>query len=392
MPVSRTDRNLWSAFIDEAKANRLYHSYAQKAREEGLDGVAALFEEASAAESVHAVALLQVAGEVRGTVDNLMTLIRGEAEEIDVIYPRRIKEAESEGRPDAAASFKRAWEDERRHLKALEVALEDLLTKRPDLRPLAVEARHASPLPTDTALASEMLKEKERVSTLQRLREVVFGAQDGLVSTVAVASSVAVATGESGIVIIAGATSALAGMVSMAAGSYLGSRAEQDVHRSELAIEEREIAEHPAEEMAELIAVYRHEGMSYDSAVEMAERIAADHQVWLSTMAEKELGLSSSPMVNPIKDSLTMGASFILGAVFPILPYLFLSASAALVPSAVVTLVVLFLAGIAKGVMLKRPPVLAGLEIAGVGLFSGVLGYLLGSLLPAILGIAPSGL
>lgn len=414
MPVTRTERNLWSAFIDEAKANRLYAAYAQKAREEGLADVAAIFEEASRAESVHAAGHLQVVGEVRSTVENLQTLIRGEAEEIDVIYPRRIREAEAESRPDAAASFRRAWEEERKHLQALEVAMKDLLAKRPELRPLAdggptgglrepleslktaPQAAPASP-PEATFSATvppqvetEVFLEKERVSTMQRLREVVFGAQDGLVSTVAVTSSVAVATGDSGIVIIAGATSAMAGMVSMAAGSYLGSRAQQEVQTAELAMEAREIAEHPAEEMAELIALYRHEGMSHDAAIDMAERISSDREMWLNTMAEKELGITPIPLVNPWKDSLTMGISFILGAVFPVVLYFFLPASAAVLPSLALTLAVLFLFGSAKGILLKKPPVLAGLEVAGVGALSGVLGYVLGNLLPRLLGISPA--
>lgn len=404
MPITRTERNLWSAFIDEAKANRLYAAYAQQARDEGMDGIAALFEEASTAESVHAAGHLKVAGEVKTTVENLHTLIRGEAEEIDVIYPRRIREAESEGRPDAAASFRRAWEEERRHLKALEVALNDLLTKRPDLQSLSDDAARATEAPTthepegpppeatfsatvSPQAETEVLQEKERVSTMQRLREVVFGAQDGLVSTVAVTSSVAVATGDSAIVVVAGATSALAGMVSMAAGSYLGSRAQQDVQTAELAMEEREIAEHPAEEMAELIALYRHEGMNYDSAIDMAERISADKETWLNTMAEKELGITPTPLVNPWKDSLTMGVSFIAGAIFPVMIYLFLPAATALLPSVILTLVVLFLAGGAKGILLKKPLIVSGLEVAGVGALSGILGYALGNLLPGLLGI-----
>ncbi|MSQ27179.1 MAG: hypothetical protein EXR51_03450 [Dehalococcoidia bacterium] len=405
MPLTRTERNLWSAFLDEAKANQRYVAFAMQAMDEGLPEAAEVFMEASGAEAIHALAHLRVAGEVHSTVENLVAVIEEEAREVDIVYPRRIREAEEEGRPDAAESFRFAWSRERHHIRSLEQILESVLKARPELRSQARKVTMpAVPESTKTAtpaelvglsasvspkIRTEVFGEKARVSGLQRLREVMFGAQDGLVSTVAVVSSVAVATGDNQIVILAGATSALAGMVSMAAGSYLGSRAEQDVSISELELEALEIAEHPAEEMAELIEIYQKEGMSNLEATALAERIASDRQLWLSTMAEKELGLTSEPLGNPWKDSLTMGVSFILGALFPLAPYFLLPARAAVLPAMAMTLVVLFLVGLGKGRVLHKPPIISGLEVTAVGTVSGAIGYAIGDLLPKILGMAP---
>lgn len=405
MPLTRTERNLWSAFLDEAKANQRYVAFAIKAMEEGLPEAAERFMEASGSEAIHALAHLRVAGEVRSTVENLVAVIEEEAREVDIVYPRRIREAEEEGRLDAAESFRFAWRRERHHIQSLGRALDRVLKARPELRGQA--RKSAMPLVPESAepmtpaelvelsgqvppnIRTEVFEEKARVSGLQRLREVMFGAQDGLVSTVAVVSSVAVATGDNRIVILAGATSALAGMFSMAAGSYLGSRAVQDVRISELELEAREIAEHPAEEMAELIEIYRKEGMSNQEAITLAEHTASDRQLWLATMAEKELGLTSEPSGSPWKDSLTMGVSFILGAVFPLAPYFLLPARTAVLPAMVVTLVVLFLVGMGKGTMLRRPPLASGLEVTAVGAVSGAIGYAIGELLPNLLGMTP---
>lgn len=404
MPLTRTERNLWSAFLDEAKANQRYVAFAIKAMDEGFPEAAEVFMEASGSEAIHALAHLRVAGEVHSTVENLMSVIEEEAREADIVYPRRIREALDEGRQDAAESFHFAWEREQHHIQMLQRVLDRLLKQRPELRRVA--SRRALPhvpegeetftpaelvdlsgqVPPTTR--SEVFDEKERVSGLQRLREVMFGAQDGLVSTVAVVSSVAVATGDNAFVILAGATSALAGMVSMAAGSYLGSRAEQDVSVSEIELEAREIAEHPAEEMAELIAIYQKEGMSSNEATTLAERIASDRQLWLATMTEKELGLTSEPLVNPWKDSLTMGVSFIAGSLFPLAPYFALPARAAVWPAMILTLGVLFLVGVGKGKVLHKPPLAAGLEVLAVGIVSGGVGYVIGELLPKVLGMA----
>ena len=259
MPITRTERNLWSAFIDEAKANRMYEAYAIKAMEEGYPEVAEVFMEASGSESIHGLAHLRVAGEIRSTVENLLNVIEGEAEEMEVIYPRRIREAEVEGRPDAADSFRLALDRERYHVGMLKQTLNNLLRKHPNLRAETERARQPNgaaeeaaqrPALTPEELAElsneipanirkEVFEERARVVGLQRLREVIFGAQDGLVSTLAVVSSVALASGESVIAIIAGATSGLAGTVSMAAGSYLGSRAEEDIHSTEIEMEAR---------------------------------------------------------------------------------------------------------------------------------------------------------
>lgn len=409
MPITRTERNLWSAFIDEAKANQMYEAYAIKAMEEGYPEVAQVFKEASGSESIHGLTHLRVAGEVRSTVENLVSVIAGEAEEMDVIYPRRIREADEEGRHDASASFKMALDRERYHVRMLRLALNDLLRQHPELKSVASHAGQPSAPPQEESsdgapspaelvelsgqappsVRTEVFQEKERVGALQRLREVMFGAQDGLVSTLAVVSSVAIATGESSIAIIAGATSGLAGTVSMAAGSYLGSRAELEIHSSELEMEAREIREHPAEEMAELIAIYQREGMSYDEAITMAERVASDRAFWLRTMAEKELGLSVEPTVSPLKDSLTMGASFFAAATVPMVLYFFLPARTAVIPSMGLTLAVLFLVGVGKGRLLRRQPLISGLEVTAIGTLSGFLGYLAGTLLPQLLAILP---
>ena len=397
MPISRTERNLWSAFIDEAKITQMYYAFAEKAEEEGLPEVAKVFVEVAEAEKLHALSHLKVTGDVRSTVENLKTITQGEIEEIELVYPRMIREAEEEGRADAISSFTYAWGEEREHLASLQEALDKLLKEHPDLLKASqqdggrAEANHDLPSPVTgeerQRARREVFNEKERINTLQRLREVMFGAQDGLVSTVAVASSVALATGDSGIVIIAGATSALAGMVSMAAGSYLGSRAEEEVHISELEFEAREIEDHPAEELAELIEIYQREGMSFNEAVDLAERVSADKGLWLRTLAEKELGLSAEPLGSPLKDSMTMGVSFIAGAVFPMLLYFFIDARAAVLPSILLTLTTLFVVGTMKGKILNRSPLRSGLEVVGVGTMSAVIGYVIGTLLPGLVGV-----
>src|SRR5262249_8795878 len=84
--------------------------YGIRALAEGRADVAQLFFEAAGAETIHALEHLRTMGAVGSTRENLLVAATGEMQEIDVTLPRMIREAEEDGRPDAAASFRLALE------------------------------------------------------------------------------------------------------------------------------------------------------------------------------------------------------------------------------------------------------------------------------------------
>ncbi len=395
--MDKTNQNLWTAFLGEAKANRIYTAFAMKAMQEDHPEVAQLFLEVAGAETAHAVSHLHALGEVRSTLENLRLVVESESYESGRMYPKMIQEALAAGRPEAAESFRLAMEREKYHLGLFQEALRQLekkLTTSPKLEaastqppsapqkvPPAVEAVLASPA------TAEVGKEKGRIAMLGRIREVVFGMQDGLAATVAVASSVMAATGQRPIVFVAGLTSAVAGMISMGTGSYLSSKAEKELHLSEIESEARELSEKPEEEMAELIEIYRQEGLTLEEAERLAERVASDRDLWLKTLAEKELGLSLESLKNPSLDAVTMGISFGLGAMVPMVPYLFMGTTAVIAVSIGVTVAALFVVGMIKARVTHKPSLRSGLEIMLLGTASGLLGYVIGVLLPRLFGI-----
>jgi VIT1/CCC1 family predicted Fe2+/Mn2+ transporter/rubrerythrin len=387
--MDRTQRNLWSAFLGEAKANRMYLAYALKALEEGHPEVAQTFLEAAGAETVHALSHLRALGEVRSTLENLRAVTEGEAYEFESMYPRFIREAEADGRPEAAQSFRLALEGEKEHLRRFQAALRYLERKTGQKAPPAPRPTEAAPpLPSLEALAlpaaaREVVTEKRRIARLARIREVIFGMQDGLVTAATVGPAVAGATAAGATVLVAGLAAVLGGTLSMSAGSFLGSRAERQVQEAELAREAREIQERPEEELAELIEVYRLEGFSYQQAREMAERVAADQGLWLKTMAEKELGLSPEVLAEPAKDALAMGASYLAGGLLPLLPYFFAAGPQAVAASIATAVAALFAIGALKGRLVRRQPLLSGAEMTAVGGTVAVAAYFLGRLAPA---------
>ena len=418
--LTKTERNLWNAIVGEAMAYLKYNAYAHKALEEGYPEVAQVFQEVAGAETIHGMNHLRVAGEIGPTAENLRNVTVGETKEFSFMYPRMIRDAQDEGRQDAVDSFGLALEREQHHLEVFTQALQQLearqagspavVTPPPAGVPAAPPATSAATLEatpdawtppiggapagripgptleTYVAATREVDRERFRVANLGRLREVVFGAQDGLLSTVALVTAVAVGVGAGGTstVLVAGLAAALAGMISMATGAYLGSRAEQDVRRSEIAREAQELEENPAEELAELVVIFQREGKSFAEARALADEISQDKELWLNTLVEKELGISAEETTNPIKDGLVMGTSFILAAVIPIIPYLFFDGGLAIGISVAGALTGLFVLGMGKGRLVQRSPVLQGLEILGIGAVSAGLGFALGEVIPRL--------
>ena len=397
--LTRTDKNLWSAIVSEAMANLTYNAYAHKALEEGMPEVAQVFQEVAGAETIHGLNHLRVAGGVDSTLENLRTVTTGEAKEFSTMYPRMIAEARDEGRDDVAETFALALGREAHHLQMFSNALAALEAKLDadgaSRSVSAGAARDPQPerqivfepgLDTFVNAARELDRERWRVASLGRLREVVFGAQDGILSTVALVTSVAVALESQTAVLVAGLAAAAAGTISMATGAFLGSRAELDVQRAEIAKEARELQENPGEEYAELIVAYQREGKTYEEARALADEVSQDEDLWLRTMAEKELGISFEETTSPVKDAGVMGLSFIAAALLPIIPHLFLTGFLAISVSVAAALIGLFALGAIKGRLVSKSPALQGLEILGIGAVSAAIGYALGDFIPRLIG------
>jgi VIT1/CCC1 family predicted Fe2+/Mn2+ transporter/rubrerythrin len=403
--LTKTDKNLWNAIVAEAVANVKYQAFAQQALIEGHPEVAQIFQEVAGAENIHGINHLRVAGDIQSTLENLHTVIAGEAEEAATLYPSMIKAALDDGRMDAADTFRVAMDREKNHIENFSTALkllEEKLASQPTLNadpiiptyatPTTASQTRREPVPhaaSDQAMwaaTEEVEFERWRIAAFGRIREVVFGAQDGLLSTVALVTAVAAAvTGDSTtFVLVAGLAAALAGMISMATGTFLGARAQLDLQRSEIEKEAKEMEEHPAEELAELVSLYQREGMSLREARDLAEHIAADKDLWLRTLVEKELGISMDITSNPLKDALTMGFAFIVAAMVPILPYFFLDKTPAIPVSIGLALTGLFALGYGKGRLVQKSPLLQGLEILIIGSVAAGIAFLIGEGVPRL--------
>ncbi len=129
----RTERNLYEAFVGEAKAHRRLLAFARKADEEGYPDVARLFRAVAYAEGIHADMALRLLGEavVKGTEENLQSSFERETTVSRVAYNQFIREAEEEGDRRAALVFSRARDVEEAHAALYKRALSCLLREEP---------------------------------------------------------------------------------------------------------------------------------------------------------------------------------------------------------------------------------------------------------------------
>ena len=236
-------------------------------------------------------------------------------------------------------------------------------------------------------LELHLTDERRKSSLLGEIREAIFGAQDGLVSTLAVVSTVAGATNERYPVLVAGIAAGLAGIFSMAAGEYIGSKSQREIFDAQIVDEREEVHERPGEAEAEVAYMFEKDGLPRDKAREVARAMAEHPEVLLKTMVEKELGLAvEEGGGSPLQGALVMGAAFGLGTIPPILPHVFGAGDIAVVASVGATLAVLFGIGVVKSRWTHRSWWASGLEILAVGAIAGVAGYFFGSVLPVLLG------
>ncbi len=152
------------------------------------------------------------------------------------------------------------------------------------------------------------------------LRDIVFGLNDGLVTTLVFVIAVSALTRTQFVTVAL--SELLAGGVSMGLGGYLAARTAQEVLANRIATERQEIAEEPDEERAELRAIYYEKGLRGTLLERVVSDLTADEERWLRAMVRDELGVVDDKRERPWIQGLLVGGAFMVGALIPIVPFL----------------------------------------------------------------------
>jgi len=172
------------------------------------------------------------------------------------------------------------------------------------------------------------------------LRPAVFGAMDGLVTNVSLIAGVGGAGVQAKAIVVTGLAGLAAGAFSMAAGEYVSVSSQNELIAAEVTKEKHELEHNPEAERRELAAVFRHHGLDADLADRVAGQVSSRPEEALRMHVREELGVDHHELPSPYVAAAASLVTFAVGALVPLLPYLFgfSSLAAALVLSAVAAL------------------------------------------------------
>lgn len=187
------------------------------------------------------------------------------------------------------------------------------------------------------------------------LRPIVFGANDGLVSNLALVMGVAGATSETGLIVLAGIAGLIAGAFSMGVGEYVSVQSQRELLDYQVAFQRKQLREAPEQERAILARIYVERGISQDDAERFVDAVfrEPDHAVRL--LIFEEVGLDERSIGSPVAAAAGSFVAFTGGAFVPLLPYLLATGVSAFGASLAISLAALATLGGAIAVLTRRP-------------------------------------
>jgi VIT1/CCC1 family predicted Fe2+/Mn2+ transporter len=155
------------------------------------------------------------------------------------------------------------------------------------------------------------------------LRPAVFGAMDGLVTNVSLIAGVGGGGVSRDAIILTGLAGLAAGAFSMATGEYVSVSSQNELVAAEVSKEKYELEHNPDAEARELAAVFRHRGVDADLADRVARQVATKPEEALRMHVQEELGIDHHELPSPYVAAAASLVTFAIGALIPLLPYLF---------------------------------------------------------------------
>lgn len=180
------------------------------------------------------------------------------------------------------------------------------------------------------------------------IRAAVLGGNDGLVSNFSLIMGIAGATAGQQGVLLAGLAGLLAGALSMSLGEWISVKSSQELHENQMQIEMDELETNPEGEMKELGLIYMAKGIPEEQAHQMAADIMKDKTLAYDMLVKEELGINAEELKgSAVEAAVYSFIMFAIGAVIPVLPFMFTEGMKAIIISVLLSATGLFLIGAA---------------------------------------------
>lgn len=235
-------------------------------------------------------------------------------------------------------------------------------------------------------------KDYKRLVTLANRRivgkyigDLVYGANDGIITTFAVMAGAVGASLPSYVVVILGLANLLADGISMGASNYLGTKSGDDFIKSLREKEAWEIDHLRDVQEKQLRQVYEKKGFKGKDLETAVAIIKQDKNVWLETMMRDELGVVEDPTDDPKKHALATLGAFVIAGFVPLTPYLFgLFSPHPFALSIFLGSVTMFTVGALRTLVSTVSWIRGGIEMLLIGSGAAIVAYVVGSLIEGL--------
>lgn len=219
------------------------------------------------------------------------------------------------------------------------------------------------------------------------IREIVFGLEDSLVSTVGTVTGVAVGSGDRFVVILSGLVLVVVEAISMAAGSYLSSKSAKEVSAERERQDSARILQERINDDESVHEFFKRKGFTKNEVRAALTALTRERRLWLREVARLEYRFVSGG-ISPAAAAVTMGIFYVLGGLLVFLPYFFLPLLYASAASVAIAMAALLLLGIWKGKVAGVSRLRSGVEMMAISLVAGGLGVTVGWLVNHVFGVA----
>lgn len=216
--------------------------------------------------------------------------------------------------------------------------------------------------------------------------DLVYGANDGIITTFAVVSGVTGASLAPSIVIILGIANLLADGVSMGASNFLGKKSEIDFARGQRQKEAWEIDHLRELEIEEVREIYKKKGFLGRDLENAVAIITSNKDVWLDTMMKDELGIILNEKDNPLKHGIATFIAFVVAGSLPLFPYLIPGIHQPFMISLIIGACALFTVGALRTLITTVSWVRGGLEMLIIGGTAAGAAYIIGAFIEGVVG------
>jgi VIT1/CCC1 family predicted Fe2+/Mn2+ transporter len=228
----------------------------------------------------------------------------------------------------------------------------------------------------ESALPAASAPHETRANTV--LRPTVFGANDGLVSNLALVMGVAGANPEPGIIVLAGVAGLIAGAFSMGVGEYISVQSQRELLDYQVAFQRKQLREAPDQERRILARIYTERGFSDEEAMRFVDAVFEEPDHAVKLLIFEEVGLDERSIGSPVAAAAGSFLAFTAGALIPLVPYLLTTGSPAFAASLAASLTALGLLGMSIATLTRRPAWRGGIRQILLGGVAAAFTYAVG--------------